>query len=222
MATEKQIAANKQNALMSSGPRSLTGKRRSSLNAVRHGLTANQTMLPGEDSSEFAGLRGAMFSSLKPDGALENQLVERAASLIWRMRRIQAFEVALFQWTAHYQAQLYDDPLDVADAPLRNDPYDIEPHPQLQDGLTVGRMVEALLSADLTSKLSRYETSMQRQLSQTIKDLCELQRPRREFEETLQKERAKEKAKSGLRDPQDDPAYWAKVDRERMLKMGPP
>jgi len=201
MATEKQIAANRQNALLSKGPRSLPGKCRSSQNAVRHGLTATQTMLPGEDSSEFAGLRGAMFSSLKPEGALENQLVERAASLIWRMRRIQAFEVALFQWTAHYQAEQYDDPIDIPDGTLRNDPDGVEPHPELRDGLTVGRMVEALLSADLTSKLSRYETSMLRQLSQTIKDLLELQRPRREFEEKLEKERAKEKAKSGPRDP---------------------
>jgi len=139
--------------------------------------------------------------SRKPEGALENELVERDSSLIWRMRRIQVFEVVLFQRTAHYQAQLYDDPLDVTDGVLRNDPYDIEPRPEGQDGLTVGRMVEVLLSADLTSKLSRYETSMQRQLSQTIKDLLELQRPRREFEEKLEKERAKEKAKSGPRDP---------------------
>jgi len=177
-------------------------------------------MLPGEDTSEFAGLRGVMFT-LRPEGALENQLVERATSLVWRVRRVQVFKVALFEWTAHYQAEQYDDPLEVIDGALRNDPDEVAPNPDLRDGLTVGRMVEALLSADLASKLSRYETSMQRQLAQTIKDLCELQRPRREFEEVVQKERAKEKAKSSLRDPQDDPAYWAKVDQQRMLRMDP-
>ena len=36
------------------------------------------------------------------------------------------------------------------------------------------------------------------------------------------KERAKEKAKSRRVDPEDDPAYWAKVDRERMMRMDPP
>lgn len=170
--------ANQRNALMSTGPRSLAGKLRSSQNAIRHGLTATQTMLPGEDITEFQGLRGAMFSSLEPQGALENQLVERAASLIWRMRRVQAFEVALFQWAAHYQAQRYDDPLDAGDVALRNDPDEEAAYPNLRDGLTLGRMFEALLSADLTSKLSRYESAMQRQLSLTLKELREMQRPR--------------------------------------------
>lgn len=43
MATDKQLVANRQNTLKSSGPRSLDGKRRSSQNALRHGLTATQT-----------------------------------------------------------------------------------------------------------------------------------------------------------------------------------
>jgi hypothetical protein len=40
MATAKQIAANRQNARRSGGPRSGEGKRRSSQNAYRHGLSA--------------------------------------------------------------------------------------------------------------------------------------------------------------------------------------
>jgi len=40
MATARQIAANRQNARRSSGPRSGEGKRRSSQNAYRHGLSA--------------------------------------------------------------------------------------------------------------------------------------------------------------------------------------
>ena len=183
MATDKQIAANQRNALMSTGPRSLAGKGRSSHNAICHGLTATQTMLLGEDINEFQGLRSAMFDSLEPQGALENLLVERAASLIWRMRRVQAFEFALFQWATYYQAQRYDDPVEAADVPLRNDADEEAACPNLRDGLTLGRMFEALLSADLTSKLSRYETVMQRQLSLTLKELREMQRPRRKFDD---------------------------------------
>ena len=41
MATETQIAANRQNARRSSGPRSGVGKRRSAQNAFRHGLSAS-------------------------------------------------------------------------------------------------------------------------------------------------------------------------------------
>lgn len=221
MATEKQIAANRANALKSTGPRSLAGRARSSQNAVKHGLTAHQAMLPGEDPEEFNGLRHAMFGTLDPQGALENQLVERIVSLLWRLRRVQAFEIALFEWVAHYQAQRYDAPADITQGVLRNDP-DGAPTPDLQDGLTFGRMFEALLSEDLTGKLGRYETTMQHQLSQSIKDLQALQAPRRKLEQDLRTEAAKEKAKSRLVDPQEDPAYWAEVDRQRMLRMDPP
>ena len=41
MASEKQISANRANALKSRGPRSAGGKVRSSRNAIRHGLAAN-------------------------------------------------------------------------------------------------------------------------------------------------------------------------------------
>jgi hypothetical protein len=41
MASEKQILANRANALKSRGPRSAGGKVRASRNAIRHGLSAN-------------------------------------------------------------------------------------------------------------------------------------------------------------------------------------
>ncbi|WP_027554709.1 hypothetical protein [Bradyrhizobium sp. Cp5.3] len=40
MATEKQIAANRRNAASSTGPRTASGKARSRMNALRHGLAA--------------------------------------------------------------------------------------------------------------------------------------------------------------------------------------
>lgn len=197
MATELQAAANRRNALMSTGPRSLAGKRRSSVNAVTHGLTAQHAMLPGEDPDEFNGLRHAIFNSLLPQGALENQLIERAASLIWRMRRFQVFEVALFQWTAYLQAEIHDrvdDPIVLDDVERRNDvSSEGQNHNEdLGDSLKLGRMFEAVLSADLTGKLSRYESALQRQLGITLKELRELKTIRpdqgRQVDETNGKE----------------------------------
>jgi hypothetical protein len=54
------------NALRSTGPRSLLGKAPSSQNAVKHGLTAYQAMLRGENPEELVGLRYAMFGTLNP------------------------------------------------------------------------------------------------------------------------------------------------------------
>ena len=49
MATEKQIAANRANAQLSTGPRTDAGKAASSSNAVSHGLTSRGfIILPGQ------------------------------------------------------------------------------------------------------------------------------------------------------------------------------
>lgn len=55
MATEKQIAANRRNALKSTGPRSPDGKRRSRVNAYRHGLSVSLAHLQ-EARADIAAL----------------------------------------------------------------------------------------------------------------------------------------------------------------------
>jgi hypothetical protein len=56
MSSERQIAANRQNALRSIGPRSSAGKRRSSANALRHGLSRIINVRAGEDTEALAHL----------------------------------------------------------------------------------------------------------------------------------------------------------------------
>jgi hypothetical protein len=46
MATEKQIAANRANALRSTGPKTIVGKLKSSRNAFKHGLSAQLIVDP--------------------------------------------------------------------------------------------------------------------------------------------------------------------------------
>jgi hypothetical protein len=52
MATEKQILANQQNAKHSTGPRAVSGKRRSRRNAIRHGLTTETVIDALEDAGD--------------------------------------------------------------------------------------------------------------------------------------------------------------------------
>jgi hypothetical protein len=61
-------------------------------NNPTHGLTGVAALLPGEDESLFASMREGLRESLKPVGAIEEELVERAAGLTWRMRRIGRLE----------------------------------------------------------------------------------------------------------------------------------
>ena len=57
MATEAQIKANQENAQKSSGPNSVEGKKKSSMNAVTHGIFSNIAILPGEDEAFIQNLR---------------------------------------------------------------------------------------------------------------------------------------------------------------------
>jgi hypothetical protein len=97
MSTEKQIKANRLNAQSSTGPSTPGGKARTSMNAVKHGLTARQIVLPSEDQDEFDSFRADLFSSLNPQSAFEAVLVERIVTTAWRLRRIPMLELAFFQ-----------------------------------------------------------------------------------------------------------------------------
>ena len=94
MATARQQSANRRNASRSSGPRSPAGKRRSSANAVVHGLSAASPVLPGEDPAEWEAFRAGVVADFAPVGTAEAELVHSIASPIWRRRRILRLEVA--------------------------------------------------------------------------------------------------------------------------------
>jgi len=53
MATPRQIEANRRNALKGTGPRTAEGKGRSRFNALKHGMTAETPVLPGEDEGAY-------------------------------------------------------------------------------------------------------------------------------------------------------------------------
>ena len=70
-------AANKSNAGKSTGPRTAPGKQRSSLNALRHGLTGHIVVLPTEDQAAYQRHLHRFVDQFQPKGALEEQLVGR-------------------------------------------------------------------------------------------------------------------------------------------------
>ena len=97
MTSFRQFAANRRNALRSTGPKSLEGKRISRRNAVRHGLTAETVIVGLEDTEDYRGFEAAIISDYNAETAVERELVLRLASLLWRLRRIIAIETDLFQ-----------------------------------------------------------------------------------------------------------------------------
>ena len=96
MATEQQIAANRLNAQLSTGPKTEAGRNRSRMNALRHGLTGQVTTMTDEDRAAHDQFSKALINDLAPEGAMETQLAQRVATDSWRLNRISAIEDNLF------------------------------------------------------------------------------------------------------------------------------
>ncbi len=96
MTSDRQIAANRLNAQRSTGPRTPAGKAKVSVNALRHGLTARDVILPNENPDDFDTFRAELLTSLDPQGALESLLAEKIVADAWRLGRVPRFESALY------------------------------------------------------------------------------------------------------------------------------
>ena len=99
MVTIKQQEANRNNAKKSTGPTTPAGKKRSALNAIRHGLTGQVVVLPEEEIEAFNRFVAPIVKSLKleaaPDDAHEDQLAQMYAKELWRINRCATMEDAM-------------------------------------------------------------------------------------------------------------------------------
>lgn len=130
-----KVAANRRNAQKSSGPKTPGGKDRSRWNAVKHGLLNKRlAVIDSEGNRVFVHLLASLSEDLRPQGALEELLVEKIAMGYWRLQVAVGYEV------------------------------------------DVARFHEVFL--DSIDRLSRYSTSIQRQLTQDMNQLERLQRQR--------------------------------------------
>ena len=190
MATDKQIEANRANASKSTGPRTEKGKQVTRLNAVSHGLTAQSLVIPGEDPAALDQFRAEIREEFDPQRPTEEELVDRLASLMWRMRRVPVLEAALYVWMHHHQSALHDteDVFGNVLSTFDPDTRKLPPPTVNKRGeavfadmqLRLGRLLEAVSQNDLLNKLARHEAHLMNQLKKTIQELVALIRERAE------------------------------------------
>ena len=97
MPSPEQYAANKLNALLSTGPRTAEGKQTVALNSLRHGLTSRRVVLPGESESDYEALLNELMKEHDPRTPEETTLVNQIAEHTWRLLRIRRAETAAFE-----------------------------------------------------------------------------------------------------------------------------
>jgi hypothetical protein len=91
----RRAPTNRANSLHSTGPRTESGKQRSSRNALRHGLTAQTAVLPTEDLEIYQRHIQQFLDEYAPATATETQLVHETANTAWRLNRIPLLEAEL-------------------------------------------------------------------------------------------------------------------------------
>ena len=88
----KKVEANRRNARRSTGPRTEHGKRTVAGNAIKHGLLAKEVVITAgdgeEDPHEFDTLLDRLWQEYEPVGVLEETLVQRIATCLWRLARV--------------------------------------------------------------------------------------------------------------------------------------
>ena len=157
-----------ENGNHSHGPVTAEGKRRASMNRVRHGIcSATHVILPGEDPAQFEKLAAAYAQQLQPNSALEEDLVHDLVTARWRLRRINLIETTLMDGAMG--DQLGDDPIQ-----------------------KMAESFAALAEDRALSLLLRYRTSTERTIQRCINDLIKVKKqlpdttaPERFYDEVL-------------------------------------
>ncbi|MBV9154695.1 MAG: hypothetical protein JO097_00400, partial [Acidobacteriaceae bacterium] len=109
MSTSAQIAANQKNAQLSTGPTSETGKAKSSLNAVKTGLTGRTVLLPGDDAALYESHVSQFVRRFEPASEAEQNLVQSLADTEWRLLRIPSLEMGIYALGRLEFAELFPD-----------------------------------------------------------------------------------------------------------------
>ncbi len=77
--SDAQLEANRNNAKKSTGPISIEGKKRSSNNSWKHGLTGATALLPSDNRDAYEEYVAGIVDSLHPGSLLEHEICRDVA-----------------------------------------------------------------------------------------------------------------------------------------------
>jgi hypothetical protein len=162
MPSQKQIEANRNNAQKSTGPKTPEGLLVSSRNAIRHGLTAEQVVISGEEESDSSEIFQAYEAEVQPATVIDHTLVHQIVAAHWRLRRLRQIETGFFELQFLDHKRRLDD-----------DYSGLDNHHKL--AFVVQRDT---MSSNMLLSLSRYETRLERSFYRALHELRSLQATR--------------------------------------------
>src|SRR5260370_3707963 len=96
MSTQRKIDSARANGAKSHGPVTEQGRKKSSMNALNHGLTARTVLFSNDNHAEYDTLLESYLQSLQPIDPVETDLIVEMVNAKWQQRRVQKFETELF------------------------------------------------------------------------------------------------------------------------------
>jgi len=94
--SEKQQAANRQNAQHSTGPKSPEGRAAIRFNALTFGLRTRATILPDENPADYSQLWDELEADWQPQNRTERSYLETMVTSQWLLRRLAASEQQIY------------------------------------------------------------------------------------------------------------------------------
>ena len=194
--SERRLAANRANAQLSTGPRTVAGKAISSLNAVKTGLCGRAVLLADEEEARaYREHVKRVVTWWAPDNVEEHALVQSLADTQWRLESIPGLESALY-----------------AQARYRGEPVLQHSDPTIQRLLWDAQTEVA--EAKALKNLRLHERRLRRQFE---KDKAELNQLRKERFERKEQDREAEQARQQEQAEQQHKQEQARLRRERRL-----
>ena len=148
-----RVEINRANSQHSTGPKTEAGKKQSSLNALRHGLTGQIVVMPTEDLHAYQLHLKSFTDEYHPMGATEANLVQALADASWRLNRVAALETNVL----------------ILGITQECDP--------IAGALAIASALESQSKA--LSNLSMHSQRLSRQFERTVTQLRDLQKTRR-------------------------------------------
>jgi hypothetical protein len=177
---------------------------------MQHGLLCRDVVLPGEDAEAFDDLRNRVWADLAPAGPLEELLTDRVVNAMWRLRRLERAECALFHWRirereAERLAEKVESYVEITGSSwslnvgeertikdaasharalkeLRRAEFERD-----REELSLGRAFDAdAKDGETFGKLNRYETGIERSLFRSLQELRQIQSKRQSRSTSLE------------------------------------
>jgi hypothetical protein len=169
---------------------------------MQHGLLCRDVVLPGEDAEAFEDLRNRVWADLAPAGPLEELLTDRVVNAMWRLRRLERAECALFHWRIHEReavrlAEKVESYVEITggswslnfgeERTIKDEASHARALKELRraeferdrEELGLGRAFDAdAKDGETFGKLNRYETGIERSLFRSLQELRQIQSKR--------------------------------------------